>query len=260
MLEKFEQLDRAYVSSFANIVDTDWGYLAYNEHQPDYYDANHAYISTFNQSHHEVIEEVSRFYQEKQLTPRFYLTLNKGYEEFLAALKEDGFQYEEFMSPLQLWETKVAVEVHPAVTIEEVTTEAAKQNAIAIECQIDELGGEIREQAFEAEYAHPAYTHYLLSYNGIPCSTACIFQHHHDARLESVATLKEFRGKGLIGQLITHMQHVVTERGIERFWVAPINEQVEKVYKKSGFNTVAIFKTGHAFLGGKSIKDIQNGQ
>lgn len=37
-----EALDIAYVSSFATRVERRWGYLFYNENQPNYYDANHA--------------------------------------------------------------------------------------------------------------------------------------------------------------------------------------------------------------------------
>ena len=44
---------------------------------------------------------------------------------------------------------------------------------------------------------------------------------------------------------------------LEKLWVHPINERVEKVYARSGFETVLNMQTGHAFLDGKSIKEIQ---
>lgn len=253
-----EALDNAYVSTFSTMQQTSWGYLFYNERQPDYYDANHAYISTFTGQYEEIIAEVITFYQEKNLVPRFYLTLNEGYQDFLEVLKERGFRFESFDSPVQLWKRNVELKGNPLVKIEQVTAET-KHEAIQIECQIQELGGAIREKAFEEEFAHPAFTHYVLKYDGVPCSIACIFQNGRDARLESVATLKEYRGKGLIGQLIANLQKEVKARGIANFWVMPINERVEKVYQKSGFETVAVIKTGHAFYGGKGIKEIKNG-
>lgn len=258
-LETFiENLDLAYVSSFATKVDRSWGCLFYNEEQPSYYDANHAHISNYHGQYEEIIDEVISFYKEKQLIPRFYLRHYEGHEEFVKALKRKGFGFEEFDCPIQLWKTKVEMSKNPNVTIEKVTNEN-KQDAINIECQIQEFGGAIREKAFEEEFSQPAYSHYLLKYDGVPCSTACIFHHENDARLESVATLPEFRGKGLIGQLIHYLQGEVSKKRVERFWVMPISERVEKVYEKSGFETIANVKIGHAFLGGKSIEDVRNG-
>ncbi|MGM7723976.1 GNAT family N-acetyltransferase [Metabacillus sp. Hm71] len=258
MVEKMiEALDLAYVSSFSKKVETIWGYLFYNVDQPDYYDANHAYISSYDQNHEDIIDEVVNFYQGKGLIPRFYLSQYEEHPDFVKALKQRGFGFEEFECPIQLMKLKVDVKRDSKVTIEKVTEEN-KQDAIHIECQIKELGGAIRKKAFEEEFAHEAYTHYVLKYDGVPCSTACIFMHEQDARLESVATLEAYRGKGLIGQLIHYIQEEVSNMHVERFWVIPINETVEKVYKKSGFETIKTVKTGHAFLGGRSIEEIRN--
>jgi len=49
------------------------------------------------------------------------------------------------------------------------------------------------------------------------------------------------------------------KKQVERLWVLPISERVEKVYKKSGFDTILTIKVGHAFRGGKSVTDIRNG-
>ncbi|APH03746.1 GNAT family N-acetyltransferase [Bacillus weihaiensis] len=253
-----EELDIAYISSFATKIDTSWGYLFFNEDQPDYYDANHANISTYTGHYEEIIEEVVTFYQSKKLIPRFYLSHYEEHQDFVDALKQRGFGFEEFASPVQLWTKKVYVKQDPLVSIEKVTKEN-KQVAIDIECEIPELGGSIRKKAFEQEFQHSGYTHYLLKYNNIPCSTACVFEHERDARLESVATLKDFRGKGLIGQLIHSIQQEVEQKDIERLWVMPINEKVEKVYMKSGFETILTMMGGHAFFGGKSLEDVRKG-
>ena len=257
MMKKYiEDIEIAYLSSFSTKVKTSWGYLFYNENQPNYYDANHANISSYQGDYQKIIEEVISFYQEKQLIPRFYLSNYEEHKDFIAMLKEKGFGFEEFVSPTQLWKTKVEIDKNPNVTIEEVT-EDNKQFAIDIECQIKELGGEIRGKAFEEEFANDAYTHYLLKYKGIPCSTACIFQYEQDACLESVATLAAYRGNGLIGQLIAYIQEEIIAGSVERFWVHPISESVEKVYMKSGFETILTLKSGHAFLEGKSIGEIR---
>lgn len=259
MIETYiHQLDIAYLSSFSTKIEKSWGYLFYNENQPTYYDANHANLSSYEGNTEEIIAEVINFYQRKNIIPRFYLSNYEKQEAFITALKDKGFGFEEFESPVQLWKENVEIAVDPKVTIEKVTTENM-QAAIEIECQIPELGGSMREKAFKEEFAQESYSHYLLKYDGFPCSTACVFFHEQNARLESVATLKEYRGKGLIGQLIHYIQEEVNKKNVERFWVFPINEQVEKVYEKSGFETILKIKVGHAFLGGKSVEEVRKG-
>jgi GNAT superfamily N-acetyltransferase len=75
--------------------------------------------------------------------------------------------------------------------------------------------------------------------------------------MESVATLEAYRGKGLIGELIYFLQSEVKNSGKVDLWVFPINEKIEKVYAKYGFYTAGKFTTGHAYLNGKGIKEIQ---
>jgi N-acetylglutamate synthase-like GNAT family acetyltransferase len=143
------------------------------------------------------------------------------------------------------------------VFIEKVT-DANFEEALEIECSIKEFGGrKVREKAFTEEFTHPSFTHYLLRLDGIACVTACLFEYKDQVRMESVATKEEYRGKGLIGELIYFLQAEVKQRGLDHLWVFPINERVEKVYAKYGFGTAGKFIAGHAFLSGKSIKEIQ---
>jgi predicted acetyltransferase len=175
-------------------------------------------------------------------------------------IKSYSFQVEELNVPVQLWNKKRNdPQNNPLVTIEKVTNQNFTE-ALEIECSIKEFGGkEIREKAFHNEFEHPNFTYYLLRYAGVACSTACIFENGNQAQLESVATLKQYRGKGLIGELIYYIQNDVSNKGFEYLWVFPINESVEKVYKRYGFDTVGNVKMGHAFLSGKSIKEIREG-
>jgi N-acetylglutamate synthase-like GNAT family acetyltransferase len=156
-----------------------------------------------------------------------------------------------------LWDRKVLEkEKHKETSIELVTKENYPE-ALHIS-SIREFGGKaVREKAIEVEFNHPSFVHYLLRYNGIACATACIFISDNQARMESVATLEEYRGRGLIGELIHYIQAEVAKKGLENLWVFPINEKIEKVYQKYGFKTVVKLKMGHAFLGGRSIKEIQ---
>lgn len=259
LFDKVLELDRAYLSTFTNRVDKTWGSLFFNENQPNYYDANHALISKAVEKPAQLVKEVSDFYKEKNITPRFYIYNHEDNEGLLKELHGAGFRTEELGGPVQLWDNNLAVTpLGEDFSIEEVT-DRNLQEAIDIEITIKEFGGAIREEALKEELKHPGFTHFLLRYKGVACSTACVFHDGDQARLESVATLEEYRGKGLIGRLIRFIQREAHERGFSHLWVFPISEQVEKVYCRYGFQTLGKIKTIHAFAGGKSVKEIREG-
>ncbi|MFJ5714406.1 GNAT family N-acetyltransferase [Neobacillus sp. NPDC093127] len=260
LLQKVLDLDIAYLDTFTKRLNTSWGNIFYNENQPTYYDANHAHLHEAPENPKAIIEEVIHFYNERNITPRFYLYNLENLSPFVKELDAYKFGFEELVSPIQIWNKEIKDHKRSdLVTIEKVTEENFNE-ALEIECSIKEFGGrEVREKAFPEEFKHPAFTHYLLRYDGIACATACLFEHKDQVRMESVATIEEFRGKGLIGELIYFLQAEVKKSGKEDLWVFPINEKIEKVYAKYGFNTAGKFVTGHAFLGGKSIKEIQEG-
>ena len=151
----------------------------------------------------------------------------------------------------------IEIQNNKRVIIEKVTRENY-QEALDIESSIKEFGGkESIENVYKEQFNHSSFTHYLLRFDRIACSTACIFEDGEQARMESVATIEEFRGKGLIGEVIHFIQKEVITRGIKKLWVFPINESVEKVYQKYGFQTVKKLTNGHAFLSGKSIREVR---
>ncbi|MCF6139544.1 GNAT family N-acetyltransferase [Pseudalkalibacillus berkeleyi] len=257
--KQIEELDFALLQSFSNKEDLEWGVLFSNEHQPDYYDANHAHVSKQPDYPEKVIDEVISFYRALSITPRFYLYDIEHMASFIALLKEKGFQFEDFSQPIQLWNQEVIqLPLNKDVTIEKVTTKN-KHDASWVECQIKEFGGRVvREKAFETEFNDPRYSHYLLKYKGSPCSTACLFVHGNQGRVESVATIEEYRGKGLIGLLLQHVQKEAQNLQLDKLWVHPINERVENVYSRNGFKTILTLQCGHAFQDGKSIKGVQS--
>lgn len=256
--KQIEELDFALLQSFSSKQDQSWGALFHNQDQPDYYDANHAHVSEQPDHPEKVIDEVITFYGAINIIPRFYLHNLESMPRFIALLKEKGFQFEDFSQPIQLWDKEVIrVPKIEHVTIEKVTTKNY-HDALSVECQITEFGGKaVREKAFESEFNDNRYSHYVLKYDGTPCSSACLFIHGNQGRVESVATIKEFRGKGLIGLLLQHVQKEAQHLQLEKLWVHPINERVEKVYNRYGFTTILTLQTGHAFLGGRGIKEIQ---
>lgn len=257
-LQDILALDFAYLDTFTTRTDTNWGSLFCNENQPQYFDANHALVSHSVHEPQAVINEVVMYYQAKGIIPRFYLYNLDLQKELIALLKANKFRFEELISPVQLWNKKIFEKAVPESVTIEFVTEKNYSEALAIECSIKEFGGRVvREKAFEQEFHHPKFQYYLLRYNDMACATACLFADERQARIESVATLEEFRGRGLIGFLIQYIQREAAKLGLENIWIFPINEKIERVYQKYGFTTVGKIKMGHAFLGGKSITEIQ---
>jgi GNAT superfamily N-acetyltransferase len=258
LIKEIEELNFALLQSFSKKEDKTWGVLFYNQHQPDYYDANHAHVSGQLDQPEKVINQVITFYEDLNIIPRFYLYNLESLTSFINLLIEKGFHYEDFTEPVQLWnKDEIQLPLNKEVTIEKVTAKNY-DDALSVECQIKEFGGKaVREKAFATEFNDQRYTHYLLKYKGKPCSTACLFVHGNQGRIESVATIEEYRGKGLIGLMLQYIQREAHSLKLEKLWVHPINEQVEKVYSRYGFKTILTLHTGHAFLRGKGIKDIQ---
>ncbi|GCF77995.1 MULTISPECIES: GNAT family N-acetyltransferase [Bacillus cereus group] len=251
-------LDILYYETFSKRIDTSWGSLFCNENQPNYYDSNHAHIIDECLHPQSVIDEVISYYQSKKIIPRFYIYNLESQQNLITELKVRNFRYEELVSPVQLWNNRVIdIQNNKRITIEKVTKENY-QEALDIESSIKEFGGkESIEKVYKEQFNHSSFTHYLLRFDGIACSTACIFEDGEQARMESVATIEEFRGKGLIGEVIQFIQKEVINRGIKKLWVFPINESIEKVYQKYGFQTVKKLTNGHAFLSGKSIREVR---
>ncbi len=200
-----------------------------NENQPNYYGSNHAHIIDECVQPKPVIDEVINYYQSKKIIPRFYIYNIENQQNLITELKTRNFRYEELVSPVQLWNNRVVeIQNNKRVTIEKVTKENY-QEALDIESSIKEFGGkESIEKVYNEQFNHSSFTHYLLRFDGVACSTACIFEDGEQARMESVATIEEFRGRGLIGQVIQFIQEVIN-RGIKKLWVFPINESIEKV-------------------------------
>lgn len=257
-LQEILKLGFDFREAFTTRTNTPWGILFCNENQPTYYSANHAHIHQVCEQPQLVIDEVINFYQSRKIIPRFYIYNLEVQQDLLDQLKLNHFEFEEFTCPVQLWNQKVIdKEKNKEISVELVTKKNYSE-AMQIGCSISEFGGEeVREKSLEAEFNHPNFEHYILRYNGVACATAGIFVSNNQVQLESVATLEEYRGRGLIGELIHYIQAEVAKKGLEDLWVFPINEKVEKVYQKYGFKTVAKVKMGHAFLGEGSTEEIK---
>ncbi|MEC0242318.1 GNAT family N-acetyltransferase [Paenibacillus dokdonensis] len=261
LFQEILELDAAYLETFSTRIQRSWGSLFFNEQQANYYDANHAHISEACENPQRIIDEVVSFYKSRGIVPRFYIYNLELQQELIRTLTVNLFQQEELISPVQLWNRQLSDMSLGAGNTIETVTHANVQDALDIECGIKEFGGrEVVEKTFMTQFNHPSFTHYLLRRDGIPASTACLMRHHDQARIESVATREAYRGKGLVGELIRFIQKEAMDRGHQKLWVFPINETVEKIYQKYGFQTIDRLRTVHAFTSGRSIREIHGNE
>jgi GNAT superfamily N-acetyltransferase len=254
-----QETDAAYKQTFARMEQRPWGFLFWNEENPLYYDANHAHLVEPPKAEEAgmIVDEVIAFFAERQLVPRFYLYGHSANQALMDALVRRQFRLESLPVPVMLWSGRYA-DATPGgdIRIEPVSTENY-DDCLLVE-SIPEFGGRaVREKAFAAEFAHPAFTHYLLRLNGEPVSTACLFRAGEYVRVESVATLPAYRGRGLIGCLLRHVQEEFWKTGAAQLWICPVDERVEAVYRRYGFETVGNIPFLHAFRGGKGILEIR---
>lgn len=257
-IEHIMQLDIDYIKSFSEIETCKEGVLFYNKEMPTYYDANHAHIWKKVVEPNILLKNIKDFYQSKSLIPRLYLYNVEENQSCIEALENYGFQYESFTDDIQCWNGEyVQLSHNPAIQIERVT-DANEEEALAVEMSISTFGEPaLIKQAFEKTYHSPHFTYYLLRVDGKACCTANIFISGNQGRIESVATIESYRGRGLIGYILQHIQQESVKQGLEYLWILPINEQVAKVYDKANFKSIGKLKSIHAFTEGKSIHQIR---
>ncbi|MGG1662710.1 GNAT family N-acetyltransferase [Brevibacillus sp. NRS-1366] len=97
----------------------------------------------------------------------------------------------------------------------------------------------------------------MLRVDGKAASSLCLLRLGEIVRIENVATLPGYRGRGLVGYLLRHAQELFVRSGGSELWVCPINERVERVYSRYGFVTVGQIPFLHAFRGGKGVLEIR---
>jgi len=257
-LEHIIELDLHYLKSFSKTEICEEGVLFYNEDNPTYYDANHAHIWRKINNPDVVLSKIKKFYQSKSLVPRLYLYNLEENQACIKALEMHGFQYESFTDDIQCWSGESALLPHnPAIGIERVT-DTNVEEAMAVEMSISTFGEpSLIKTAFQQTYRSPYFTYYLLKLDGRACCTANLFVSGNQGRIESVATLESYRGQGLIGYILQHIQQQSIQLGLDNLWIMPINAQVAKVYDKANFKSVGKITSIHAFTEGKSIHQIR---
>lgn len=240
-------LDMEFFKTISNFIPTKWGGYYYNLDAPNYYDANHAHVDS-NEINHDNIDEIFSFYASKKITPRIYFYGDNNQDYYREVCHSSNFSYRRSTDRLlfiNTAENRELIQMSDGITIHHVKGDLCKE-AIKLLSDIQEFGGEgIRESILIKQMSNSNFYYYILKINGEPCSVASIFNMGKVARLEDVATLEKFRGKGLIGELIDYIIFHLRRKGIDEVNVIPNNESSEGVYLKYGFQVKNEFITGY---------------
>lgn len=248
------EIDREIIKTLAPYEQREWGFLCWNTSNPTQYFTNHAQIIEPCSNVTVVIDEVIEFYQGHGLVPRFYIYELERHGELLEALRERGFSFVRGDDTKYMrWEGEtfadsVLGQPTAEVLIESVNDDNAEM-AFTVVSGVDEFTqGEYMRIAFETERKNPLYYHYVLFENGQPAACTLFFVSGDYVMIENVATLPAFRGKGYAGYLIAHMQREFLKLGKKQLGLIPMNEKVEKLYQRYGFETLGATKFVNAFL------------
>lgn len=248
------EIDREIIKTLCPYEQRDWGFLSWNKGNPTQYYTNHAQIIEPCSDVEVVIEEVIEFYQGQGLTPRFYVYEIERHGELLNALREHGFSFDkEGDTKYMRWNGETfadAVLEQPtsAVVIERVNDDNAEAAFTVLSGVSEFQQGEFMRLAFEAERKNPLYYHFVLFENGQPAAFSQFMISGDYVMIEGVSTLPAFRGKGYAGHLIARIQREFQLLGKKQLGLIPANEQVEKLYKRYGFETLGATKFVMAFL------------
>lgn len=94
-IEKMLELDKYFCEFFTNKEQRDYGILYHNTDNPLSYDSNHAHILNFDKDPVSIIQDIIRFYQHLNITPRVYCSFVDNELERLGPCFSDfGFKIE----------------------------------------------------------------------------------------------------------------------------------------------------------------------
>ncbi len=258
VINQIKRLELAHLERRAVKVERDWGYIFYDDTNPNYYESNHAHVLEIVTNPEKVVEEVIDFFQHKQITPRFYIYRLPEQKELVAVLIERDFELERFNDAVQRWNHSLL----KLESISDIEIEIVDWNnfddALRVQGSIEEFGGEeVSGKVFTRDFNDPMYLQFLLRYRGQPAAVASLFIAQQQGLLENLATLEKFRGKSLIGRLIYYIQDYSRKYKLKDLWMIPINQRVEAVYQKYGFETIGYLEVGHAFLNVKEFEKVK---
>lgn len=225
-------LTLAYVHS--QVEERPWGLLCANPANPDHHDSNSARRVRAERPA-EAIAQLTAFYRGLGLTPRAKVDDLTVPRDFVARLEAEGYSTVATVLQVMTWAGKAPgrPELAPGVTI---TRAGPEQLAEVTRVQAEGFGAS--ESGWiagflRAELAHPAVRCYLAYVEGVAAASLSVLDAQPIGLISNVATVPEFRGRGLATALVALAQ--MESRG--PLLLEVVEENAERIYRRAGFET-----------------------
>lgn len=217
----------------SNALNTEYGVLFYNEENPQSHDSNHAVILREDQPLERIIDQIVRFYRQRDLTPRLYASYRPGERERLTpALRARGFQFLDEDSHLYIWRRPSRIVVRAALDIRRART---------LEPGISEVfnseGGEPWTIGVLRRHLLQESFHLLVGcINGLPVTTASLVVMDGFTAVGDVMTHRQHRGRGYARALIHYLvQYHATLGRQDVLYLFANNPVAIRIYEEAGF-------------------------
>ncbi|MHA2231526.1 MAG: GNAT family N-acetyltransferase [Candidatus Hodarchaeales archaeon] len=188
------------------------------------------------------------FYHEKQLPMMWMITPNSTPANILTLLKNAGLQIPKEGSPGMAYDLRDLMKEHweEALGRSKIQiTKVESESSLKLWGKVFQEGYELSETLTETflnlfKFLSPYLVNYLASLNEKPVAIASVLYHSGIAGIFNVATIPDYRGKG-IGTAVTLAPLMTAKKkGYEIAWLES-SEMAEKLYKRIGFQECCRF-------------------
>jgi len=230
-LEKIIYMEYNFPRLFTNANKTDYGMIFYNEKIISSYDSNHAILNdNISCNYDNAIDEITTFYESKNITPRIYSSLKVGQINKLEKiLLNRNFNIEKYNNKWLIKKNECSINEQYTLKIERIDNQdktLAMKNIYYNEWEYPLLKRKIKNKDY----------HSFVGYeNNIPVTIGAIQYIGDTGRIDDIETKTECRGKGYSRQMVRHLvtYHQEINKKILYLWYN--NPTAGKIYREAGF-------------------------
>ncbi len=233
LLEKIIFAEHNFPMLFSNVQHTDYGMLFFNEEIKDSNDSNHAIITNnVVYDYNRIFEEIINFYEQKNIIPRIYSSLNNGQINKLEnMLLEKKFLVEKYNENYWLINQSECVINEPYTLEIEIVDNEEKLIHLA-----EFYDNDWEFTLLKRKIMNKNYRFFTGNINGKSVTIGSIQYINDIGRIDDVETKEKYRGKGFSRQMIRHLvkyHKEINNNKILYLWYT--NPIAGKIYREAGF-------------------------
>ena len=234
--KKLIECENTFSSAIADVEGKYYGKLFYNCDNPISHDSNHAVILHLDCNIHEVIEDIKKFYEGKNLIPRIFQAYKEREKEVIAPiLKEHGFTFFEWNDTEFLY-LREKSKIAPNAEMKVRRVKSLGKDMIELVHTDDES-----DRMIKVLHRHLLSDkfHLLVGYvGGKAVSMGSIELMDRFSRVDDVVTHSDFRNRGYGRSLMHHLISYHYKISTNIIYLFASNPTAIKMYKAVGFNKV----------------------